>query len=890
MLTFILLLLISFTCLPILNAQTIFEHSDNSSYVFKYVPYERNVNNKVLNQLALAHLKVPERTSFSFSYRYRTSLKYSQNDSLYLYIDFTPLGYSGDVQIRNYSIEKLLEPSEYEIIYTLNSADGRQVLQERKRLMLDDGIMLAGAFPDSLWEEGMTLDLEIAKIHFSESDYRNLELELVAIRDYYAAVSLCDTLLKDLKTARKKTNNLNQLVKVYFNGAKGSYLIGQALKAPSEIVPGSDPMGLRERKRLFDYHLNEYADFISSSNHIFLTGDVYLAFAQAYINSLKDAQLLSQKVDYYSSPFFYKLYSNSITPGLLERMGSLVSAEVKRRGVEDYDEKRLLRNIFLEYQKESNRLISESRNVEAIDLLTGAAKIANLTIFNYPAGEMESALNEARKGLVLSYATIIQRALDLNMITLAEKYMAEASNYTDKFGIENNETSQFREIYVRMAGIRIRLGNNMLQSGNYNSALNEFISSIELLNGENNYLKKQAEDGKDMAVRFLYNDLISKVESFIDLGSYEMASQIMSEAEQFAQSYSSFYIDKHYADSLKGQIAQIKFNTLVNAIINRPDYQSESETVAIMAQASELEHDFKFQHSPVFDSLIMKLGYPYVNQLFSRGRLKHWASEPDSAMFIARQSIGLAKQLQIDNHPNVVKQYNELLEMSSETYCNQAKGKYNSLMSEIRELFAMNKIIVGVNKSKDVREHIYSYSGCGLNTTELNALLDDYRHLIRWQNLVTEAFDKLEHQDYQLSSDLIQQAESIYSFYKLDTMGLANIGYYDLALKSDDISMLRYAVIYLINKAKPDEALTVLERLQKAGYPAKEANDLQETLARNLANRDKSETKDLNVKVMLKVYTGGNKWYERFESVYKYYTQPDEKEGVIKSIGNYLKF
>ncbi len=889
MLTIVLLLLLSLTCFPILNAQTIFEHSDNSSYVFKYVPYERNVNNKVLNQLALAHLKVPERTSFSYSYRYRTTVKYSQNDSLYLYIDITPLAYSGDVRIRNYSIEKLLEPSEYEVIYRINSFDGRQVIQERKRLLLDDGIMLAGAFPDSLWQEGMTIEVEIPKIYFSETDYRRLELELVAIRDYYAAVSLCDSLLKDVKNARKKTNDLNQLVKVYFNGVKGSNLIGQALNAHSEIVPGTDPMGLREKQRLFDYHVAEYADHIRSSKYIFLTGDAYQEFAKAYINSLRDAVTMSQRVDYYSSPFFYKVYSNSINPGLLEKIGSLISGEVKRRGIKDYDENRLLWCIFVEYLKECNRLIDESRNVEAIDLLTGAIKIANLTNSNFPVSDIESTLNEARKGLVLSYATIIQRALDLNMISLAEKYIAEVDSYTAKLGIENTETSQFREIYIRMAGIWVRMGNNMMQSGNYNAALNEFVSAIELINGENNYLRKQAEDGMNMAVRFLYHDLIRKVESFIDLGSYEMANQIMTEAEQFAQSYTSFYIDHQYADSLKSRIAKIKFGTLVTAIIDRPDYQSEAETIEVLAQASELEKEFRFQHSPVFDSLIMRLGYPYLNQLFSRGRLKHWASEPDSAMFIARKANSLAIQLQLDNNPNIARQYDELLRMASETYCDKAKGIYNSFISETRELFASNKILAGIDRSKDVREHIYAYSGCGLNTAELNGLLDEYQPLIRWQSLVTEAFEKLENKNYQLSSEFIQQAESVYSFYKLDTLGIASIGYYDLALKSDDVSMLRYAVIHLINRTRYDEALSVLEKLRKTGYDAKSATDLQETLARNLANRDKSETKDLNVKVMLRVYTGGNKWYEKFESVYKYYTRPEGQEGVIRSIGNYLK-
>jgi hypothetical protein len=44
-----------------------------------------------------------------------------------------------------------------------------------------------------------------------------------------------------------------------------------------------------------------------------------------------------------------------------------------------------------------------------------------------------------------------------------------------------------------------------------------------------------------------------------------------------------------------------------------------------------------------------------------------------------------------------------------------------------------------------------------------------------------------------------------------------------------------------------------------------------ESLGRGLALRDLSETGQVDVKLMLKVYTGGNKWYRRFTEVYRFH-------------------
>jgi hypothetical protein len=127
--------------------------------------------------------------------------------------------------------------------------------------------------------------------------------------------------------------------------------------------------------------------------------------------------------------------------------------------------------------------------------------------------------------------------------------------------------------------------------------------------------------------------------------------------------------------------------------------------------------------------------------------------------------------------------------------------------------------------------------------------------------------------DYYKGVDMIQQAGALFSAYQLDTLGLANTGLFEMAMASDYLPLISYATGFYITRRGYEQSLQLLERMRKAGAGASDAYALQESLARGLAQRDVAETEMLNLKTMLKVYTGGDKWYRRFADVYRYHVE-----------------
>lgn len=868
-----LLLLISIPAVS--AAQVIFEYSDTSNYVFTFVPFERNINNKVLNQLALAHLKVPDKTSFNYQLRHRVSVSYRQSDSLFILLDVKPLTIKGDIQLKDFNLEKLLVPSAYNVRISINNPQSGEILNDERVVVMEEGMTAVGTFPDSLWNDGTDVKVDIRGISFTEKDYHKMELELTSIRDYYASSLLADTLLRKIQKARKNSNTLEEVIKTYITAVKALYLIEESMKVSSEVVPGRDPLKIAQKLPLLKYNLIEYTEYINQNGKPLLKGNVYAEFADAFIKSLREAGLLSKTVDYYSSPFFYKLFANSITSRQLFSSYTLFEKELNARGIDNFNISRLTHEILKGYLKESAGLIKANRYVEAVDLLSGAVKFKNLSPYDHLSGSIEDALTEARKGLVTSYTEIMIKALDKNLLSLAEKYLAEVENYTAKYKMTNSETGPFKEIYLRMADSYIHLGNNSIAKGNYFDALTEFTKSVDLLNGYRNILKERAEEGLTIAVRSIYQSKITGAEANIASGDYIKAEGSLEDARHFASSYQFFYPDETYQFELETKIAFVKYNDLVSKCAINSQKPPNKEVLNDLTEAVDLLNKYQFANRALLDTLTLRIGLKYLNEQFSKARLKYWASQPDSAIIIANEALELAARLDLHYLPIVKEQYEKVHSLAGESWCNEAKGRFNSLLYNARVLFNENKINHAIAKANEAKELAFKKATCGLTTAEVNKLLAGYKQQIRWNDLITEAFELLKDKKFVEATSLIQQAESIYSYYRLDTTGLLNVGYFDLAMKSDDISLITFAISNLISKNQLDHALQLLDKLRLLGYSIAESDNLQETLARNLAKRDIKETPDLNVKVMLKTYTKGNSWFTRFESVYKYYTSSD---------------
>ena len=862
------------------EGQTIYTAHQDASWQSRFSGSRKAdyYSNQVLKQLALANLKTPENTSFTFFFNYQVSVGFQQGNLLDLMLSLTPTIATGDVEVREFDMQRKLIPAYCSLQLSVeNPVQGRAFSVVKTDFPVSElisGTTLA-SFADSLWAAGSRVEVRFTGFRFDEYSYKQIENELFAIRDYDAASTLADTLEKQIRQARIRLHTPREAFRKYVFFSKGVFLLNEAAKTKTEIVPGNDPRKVLDKVPVIEFRFSDLAQFfISESIDGPVAGNIYQNLSGAFGDALGDALKLSQKVDYYSSPFYYKLYSNSTSIGQLATASDLMLQFSQSRKLKAPDFKLLSRRIEEAYIRQGEMLMADGRYAEAVDLLSSGNRFGSVNPTIFVSERLKTTLIKARGGLTASYIRIVQKALYNNLPSLADKYLAEAMQYATKYGMSNADSSGFAGLYGLLSGKNIQAGNNFLAKKSYVSALAEFDKAAGIaMQYSIASLLKQAESGQAKAANGIFRGIFVKAVAALKQGDPENATARLQEALEFAGGYPVYTPDPVSIDSLRSRIANVSFNKILHGAAESAASFDNKKVVELLIEATELSREFRIPLTERYDTLVSKAAIPWINSLLSEGRLKLWAGEPENALDIASRVSQLVVKLSLGGNKEIKNQYNSLMEMADAALCSRVKGELNSIINQAGESFRQNKFDEATAYVMQAREMIYARAACGLNTVDLNKMTSAYQHPLKWNNTMAEAKSLIEAGDYFKGIELIQQAGALFSYYRLDTLGLVNTGLFEIAMESDHLPLIRHATGHYITRGDYEKSLKLLSRMRLAGVSATETAELQESLARVLAQRDVAETEFLDVKAMLKVYTGGDKWYRRFADVYKFHTE-----------------
>lgn len=861
-----------------LNAQVIYkvDHEGSWQIYLKSYGNTNHFNNKIINQLALANRKVPDKTSFTFLYNTNVSISYNLENQLDATISLQPSICTGDVFVYGFDLSKVLVPAVCNVsLRMIDPVEGERwsVIQQRAELCeLAQGVVL-GTFPDSLWTEGSRIELKVDQFEFSAEAYATAEKELYLIRDYVAASALADTLEARLKSARMLVHSPESAIQTLVFGAKCLLLLQEASAINSIIIPGKDPMRLNEKLRASTYRYSDLLPYLQSNIiKSSLTGALYRKTGEAYARVLRDALRLSQKTDYYSSPFFYRLYTNCITSGQLLSIQKQLDQFLGNRLTHRWNKKHLSKSTENSILMLANQLMAEERFAESVDILSSAIKMAKANPCIIVSDTISKRLAIARKGLTSSYIKVVQKSINKQLAGLAENYLDEADLYSDKYQMTDFRSDYLPPLYGQLADLYIQKGQSQLNSAEYARALSEFDQAKRISDNHPGVQVSAAyRKGVNEAVRMLCNKEIEVITRFIALGQFEMAEAKLDETLAFVSAYPIFKPDLTLTDSLRRSIANLRYSSLLIAASEFQKSRQPEAALTKLLAATELIRAHHLPQTEIHDTLISRIALPHINELYSKGRVKLWAGEPEQALQLAQQAHQLALSLEVGNIAALLQQYRDVHQQAEALACSRVRGELTSLIGQVESLLVNNHFDDAAQKIVEARELIFSKSYCGLSTAELNQRIAPFTNRIRWNTLHAAGLELIGSGDLNEGIDKLQQAEVLFHTFRLDTVGLINTGLLALSQDSDNRELIDYTIGHLIARHKFDDALMLIEKLHLNKVPASETFDFQQSLARGLALRDKSELGEVPLKTMIKFYTSGDKWYKTFIDGYTFY-------------------
>lgn len=833
-------------------------------------------DNQIINQLALAHRKIPEKTSFTFHYSYTLSLNYGSDGRLEVMMKLTPLISTGDVKMNGFNLSEVLVPGKCAFNVTLNDVYGEVTFSSPlQEVLLEDvkEMTLISHIPDSLWSKGSALKIDFRTFSFTPETYIKAEREILAVMNYIAAVSLSDTLEKRIRKNRVKVHTPSAAFGVLTFNSKSVRLLSEAVGTKTLLVPGKDHGHLQQGFSVNQFRNNELKNHLLSQGNLAPnTGNTYLAIADAYGAVMRDVIMLTRKTDHQSSPFYYRLFSNCLSLSQIREMDVVLRKYAQSRKINGYNPHLLSLRILQELEQFADELMADGRYADAVDLLASGEKFAKANPAVFVPVSLSVKLKESRTGLTQGYTRIVQKALAGKLPDLAQKYLTEAELYAEKYGISELEATGLSALYQQMASQHIAKGNEKLMQHEFIAALAAFDKAMEI-SAIKHGVKLDAGFNSSYikSVSGVVSTMLNKARQFVRTGFSGLASGFIDEAIAFSAAYPQYQADLTLIDSLRTEVANLKFVANINeALSAKRDFETDS-AIENLVEAALLKRDFLIRSSADYDTLLVKVIVPHLNSIYSNGRLKLWAGEPDEALTIAGEGDYLAELFGLASDESIARQRTDLQISAGESLCSRITGELESLINQADDLLKNNRFSAAEPLIAEARELIFNRSYCGLNTGKLNEVIGRHRNSIRWNNMHKESLSLIEAGDFINGIAKLQEAEAIFKHYQLDTLGLLNSGLFELAFNSSQLPLLQYSTDYFIARNKPDHALVLLDKIRQTGATAESTRPYQESLARIIAKRDLEQSDAPEIKNMLRIYTNGDKWYKRFSESYTFH-------------------
>lgn len=860
------------------SAQEVYSVDREGNWEFTWSPSRQanRADNQIINQLALAHRKIPEKTSFKFHFSYSLALNYGDDSRLHLMMKLMPSVSIGDVKMNGFNLSEVLVPGKCSFIASLTDVYGEVTYTSPLQEVFVDDLKetsLISIIPDSLWSKGSSVKVDFRSFSFTPETYFKAEREILSVMNYIAAVSLSDTLENRIRKNRVKVHSPSAAFGILAFNSKSIRLLSESVDTKTILVPGNDHGHLQKGFSVNKFRNTELkSHLLSNGNLAPNTGNTYLELADAYVAVMRDVIMVTRKTDHQSSPFYYRLFSNCLSLSQIREMDVVLRTYAQSRKITGYNPNLLSLRILQKLEQFSDELMADGRYADAVDLLASGEKFAKANPAVFVPLSLTGKLKQSRTGLTQGYTRIVQKALAGKLPDLAQKYLSEAELYAEKYGISELEATGLSALYQQMAGQHIAKGNEKLLQNEFVAALSEFDKAKEIsLAKQGVKLEAGFNSVYIKSINGVVSTMLNKATRFVKSGFSEMALGLIDEAVSFSAVYPQYHPDLTLIDSLRTEVANIRFVANINeAISAKRDFET-NRAIDNLVEAAMLKRDFRIRNSPDYDTLLVKVILPHLNSIYSKGRLKLWAGEPDEALTIAGEADYLAELFGLASNESIARQRNDLRISAGESLCSRIAGELESLINQVDDLLKNNRFSVAEPVISEARELIFNRSYCGLNTHKLNEVIGRHRNSIRWNSVHKESLSLIEAGDFINGIAKLQEAEALFNHYRLDTLGLLNSGLFELAFNSSELPLLQYSTDYFIARDKPDHALVLLDKIRQTGATAESARQYQESLARVIAKRDLKQSETPEIKTMLRIYTNGEKWYKRFSEAYTFH-------------------
>jgi hypothetical protein len=569
---------------------------------------------------------------------------------------------------------------------------------------------------------------EIELIHvgfvFGNNSYDHFRDEVSAIDNYFAAVTLLDSL-------QHWTDDLfptgdNSVWGYYFQQLEISRILDYVDHSSFiRIINGNgyDPAGfeqLREKagrkeiraRTILDRMLDEGIDGIEKRPPSF--------WIDAYYNWIANYPVIMYGTDYRFGDFYSGLSFLNFSNGRLNDQQKLIREILKRTEDPRFFENRsflfaeALANSF-SWHADSAKIKGET--VRALDLLRNAGRIRS----QIPGLENDPGISTATGQLYLdladSYLGLARMAAGKGNVYMAEGYLEDARTILEREGLGNTSES-LRETEQQLFDLFLQHAVQMLDQEKYRltldyiSFLTEKCSSGKFdCTGEIRTISRQAAHG-------LYLKLLNHALSYLENGEEELSRTTLKEAMDIRYQSTGFIPRDSREHYLSSRLNQYEYEEYIIEGKRYLRYGNDDIALYYLNNAKAMETAPLVRPDPELQNYLKQAARPVIISMIGLGKARAMGYYFEEAWEVLADCREMTAKFDLGSDTVLKTRIAQLDAALREHQCVKMAGDFDELMSESHRLMDLGQYQLALRKVNMAIELALDDTVCNINDQE----------------------------------------------------------------------------------------------------------------------------------------------------------------------------
>lgn len=806
---------------------------------------------------------------YTFSYKIHTEIYKTSKKKYYININFYDKKCSGNVFYKSFDISEILTHTYADFLIKISSDDEKFHLEKQINNFNTDSI-LNFSFIDSVSDNNYNIEFINKKFFYNKTSKEIFNKKIKIINRYYFSIDLIKSAYANLLKINLDDHNNYPFVFIKIDETQRLLNFIKKNNYEEKLnLKNNDPENFLQKFNNLNILNNQlktnFKNSINSLKFIFFKKDLK-DLAKAYISSVEKQQKVLNSD--YKENFVLEFYNNEYFLSFEKNFNLIFSKFYNSNNnlLSEFE-----KNIYELFLQNIDNQINDNNYIGASNNLIFIKEFCNNTNEKYNLDKIESNISRTKYGMFLSYLNIANKALELDNLDMAEKYINYAKYYQ-----KNNSEYIISDAYIKK--YYSLLANKYIDNANEEINIKNYIKTGQLLDKAIDISKNTDIDKKcflkikALTIKYkndIYNIILDSAEIFISNNNLLKAGKLIYKAIDY-QNKNQEEINSERAALLLSKIKYSNYISMIDEAEKLCNFERYDSAFNLLLKAQDFEKKYILLNiNKRIDTLLKKTAEKIIIKNLKYGNIKAWGNELAEADSILNYALKMQKKYQLSDNIKINNALNYLKSKIQLKRCQNIDDEYFYNCLKAKEFIKSNNFI-------NAEKHLNAAILCVKNDTVCNVIddyaskaLSKYAFVIHYQksliilknNILDKKFDVFLSNYNDLKKFYI---DNNISKYNIDFHSVNN---YVLHYKNNEFT--NFCLNNFINKKEYDNALNLLKAICKAKWQSSDYKYFQKTLSKLMANRDFKLNRKSDSKFFIKKYSNNNEWFSDFNRQYK---------------------